>query len=245
MALKVCACIQIICAFLMGLLIVHDVTSPPTDMWEIRVQVSRLMLPVRATASEYTLRAVILTTGFWIFHFLSDLRRFLFWSGRIRSSSGKGFLSSNTKTVQFLRLVSTHVCPLAASWAFITWRSAQFYGNPDGEGLGFTDLMMGLLLCCLLPGLLDNTRWIVYAIDPDSKGSWEGAFMDFAIALNRVFCHVFIWPFLLLIYYRHEHGGIQDPTLYMVSDFTATVTALQSLPLRYNRYRHNIIYVYH
>jgi hypothetical protein len=232
-ALKICACIQIVCAFLMGILIVHDVTSPPQNMFEVTVQVSLLMLPVRATASSYTLRAVVLTAGFWIFHFLSDLRRFMFWSGRVRSVKPKsGFFDSNEKSIQFLKLVSTHICPLAASWAFIHWRSAQFFGNPDGEGLGFTDLMIGLLLCCLLPGLLDNTRWIVFAVDPDSINSWEAVFMDVAVALNRVVCHVMIWPFLLLIYYRHEHGGIQqDPTIE-VPNFPAMVSAFVTLPLR-------------
>mmetsp|Transcript_30194 Transcript_30194/g.38953 ORF Transcript_30194/g.38953 Transcript_30194/m.38953 type:complete len:482 (+) Transcript_30194:140-1585(+) len=230
LALKLCASVQVVCGFIMGMMVVHDVTTIPIDPYEPRVRVSLLLLPVRGTASSYTLRAVILTSGFWVFHFISDLRRFFFWSGQIKNNRFNNDYSS-IKLMQFFKLISIHITPLFTTWIFVHWRHNSFYGNPNGEGLGFPDLLIGLLLTCLLPGLLDNTRWIVYIIDSDSKGTWEALFIDIAIIANRFVCHILIWPYFLLMYYRHEHGGIIDPA-FDLANHLSILQAFTSLPLR-------------
>jgi len=173
-------------------------------------------------------------------------------------------------------LLGSHVAPLWATYAFMQWRSTALavvaaergggsggsFGTGSGDslldnGLGFPDLLVAMLLCALLPALLANTRWVVYAIDPflatsslsTSQGgasgetTFEARFLDAAVAVNTLVCRVLLWPFMLLMYHRFRRGGLREPdeaTAYgggggiveEVPFVEAILDALLTLPLR-------------
>ena len=72
---------QVIVAFVLGLLIVHDLTAVSEAEIENplnfppRASLTPLLFPVQSTPSEYTARAVGLAVGFWIVEAGSDLLR--------------------------------------------------------------------------------------------------------------------------------------------------------------------------
>jgi len=229
LALKLCGSVQVILAFGLGLLVVHDLTgddgADPFALSTVpRARLSPLFNPVRSTASELTERAVLVTAGFWVFEALLDGWRIASaaTNGQLR---GRGLLAAKT--------LGSRACPLAAAWAFARWRARALDGDHgSGVGMGFPDLLVGLLLCSLLPGLLSRTRWVVLAVDADAMGSAEVRFLDVAAAVNSLVCRVFMWPFLLLLHHRHERGGLDATDVDEVPPLVAIVDALHMLPLR-------------
>jgi hypothetical protein len=109
-------------------------------------------------------------------------------------------------------------------------------GNPELLGLGFPDLLVGLLLCALLPGLLERARWVVLALDAEAEGSWEHCLLDVAVAMNGGVCRVAVWPWLLVLHDRHARGGLMPSEGSNGDDdvpfWVAVVSALHTLPWR-------------
>lgn len=239
LALKLCSSVQIIVSFLLGILILHDLTTPPNDGYEaeagleLRLRLSALLLPVRMSGSTSTVRTLQLAAGFWLYDTWAE-------SWRMWASWRGGRLRTPGRVISATRVVLGRSLPLLCAAGFLRWRrhartANLLRGSSEGAGLGFPDLLAGLALCAQLPVLLTNTRWVVHVMEPQqaAHGSVEAKVLDAAIALNGLVCRCLFWPFVLLLAYRRSRGGFgieddKEPDLAAIM-----MASLADLPLRF------------
>lgn len=190
-----------------------------------RELLSPLLLPVRGQGASIVGWAIPLTAGFWALNAASDLKHLLLNRCAL-------FRVKKAQWLDVALVVMERLTPLLATGVFAAWRAHMATNNSELRGLGFADLVTGVLLCALLPGLLERVRWMVLALDADCEGTWEHGLLDYAVVMNGIVCRVFAWPWLLLLCDRHTRGGLSEGQFEDdVPFWLALLSGLRHLPL--------------
>jgi len=225
----------VIIAFALGLAAIHELTALTDDELLLgdaaalgfpRELLSPLLLPVRGRGAAVIGWAIPLTAGFWAVHAASDFKH-IYMNGRAI------FRGKRAQWLDLGLIVMERLLPLLAMGTFAVWRAHKAANNAELLGLGFADLIAGVLLCALLPGLMERVRWMVLAMDAESQGTWEHRLLDYAVVMNGLVCRVFACPWLLVLHDRHTRGGLPEGQFEDdVSFLNALVSGLRQLPLK-------------
>lgn len=161
---------KVILAFLLGLIVIHDLTRPPLpgeNMDEPRALLTSLLPPVRLESSASCHRAILLTSGFWASSAVSDLARLAeAWrTGRLQAAL-RGW-SSWAPRLLAARVVASRIAPLFAAYLFLRWRARAISNNVKqganpGEGLGTVWSIFPILSCTSLP-LVFNVVFLIFS----------------------------------------------------------------------------------